>query len=93
MAVRRARTEMGGWFVKKDGCGNDLQPGATFRNIRAGNFVETAKVLAVTKDGLGIPHVRFDVTLDTPSKIRLVEGRRILSLASFTQQFPERVPA
>ena len=43
--------------------------------VRAGNFVETAKVLAVMKDGLGIPHVRFDMTVDTPSKIRLVEGR------------------
>jgi hypothetical protein len=62
-------------------------------NVRAGNFVETAKVLAVMKDGLGIPHVRFDMTVDTPSKIRLVEGRRILSLASFTQLYRERVPA
>jgi hypothetical protein len=84
---------MSGWFVKKNGYEPELEPGATFRNIRAGNFVETAKVLAITKDGLGIPHVRYDVTLDTPSKIRLVEGRRILSLASFTQQFPDRVLA
>jgi hypothetical protein len=84
---------MGGWFAKKNGYGPELEPGATYRNIRAGNLVETARVLAVTKDGLGIPHVRYDVTVDTPSKIRLVEGRRILSLASFTQQFPERVPA
>ncbi|MGE0120656.1 MAG: hypothetical protein AB7S71_18450 [Dongiaceae bacterium] len=84
---------MGGWFVKKEGFAPELEPGAMFRNVRSGNFVETAKVLAVTKDGLGIPHVRFDVTVDTPSKIRLVEGRRILSLASFTQQFPQRVPA
>ena len=84
---------MGGWFVKKEGYAPELQPGAMFRHVRAGNFVETAKVLAVTKDGLGIPHVRFDMTVDTPSKIRLVEGRRILSLASFTQLYRERVPA
>jgi len=84
---------MSGWFVKKGVYGQELEPGAMFRNIRAGNFVETVKVLAVTKDGLGIPHVRFDMTVDTPSKIRLVEGRRILSLASFTEHYRERVPA
>jgi len=84
---------MGGWFVKKCEQGPELEPGATFRNVRPGNLVETAKVLAIKADDQGIPHVRFDVTVDTASKIRLVEGRRILSLASFTQQFRERVLA
>src|SRR5882672_7184955 len=91
--LRRAGSKMGGWFVKKEGYAPKLEPGEMFRHVRAGNFVETAKVLAIMKDGLGIPHVRFDMTVDTPSKIRLVEGRRILSLASFTQLYRERVPA
>ena len=84
---------MGGWFVKKCERGPELQPGATFRNVRPGNLVETAKVLAVKADDQGIPHVRFDMTVVTASKIQLVEGRRILSVASFTQQFPEQALA
>ena len=84
---------MGGWFARRNDRGPELQPGAIFRNVRAGNVVETAKVLAVMQDGLGIPHVRYDMTLDSPGKIRLVEGRRILCLAAFTEQFPERVSA
>ena len=38
---------MGGWFVKKEGYAPKLEPGEMFRHVRAGNFVETAKVLAV----------------------------------------------
>jgi hypothetical protein len=84
---------MGHWFAKRDELGPTLEPGSVYRNVRQGNVVETAKVLAVTRDGLGIPHVRFDVTLDSPGKIRLVEGRRILCLAAFAEQFKERVTA
>ena len=40
-----------------------------------------------------MPNPRIVMTVDTPSKIRLVEGRRILSLASFTELYRERVPA
>ncbi len=92
-AGRRTGPEMGGWFVRKNDREPELHAGAVFRNVRHGNLVETARILAVTQDGQGIPHVRFDVTLDSPGKIRLVEGRRMLCVASFTQQFPERVSA
>lgn len=84
---------MGGWFKKTELRLPELIPGSIFRSVRAGNLIETAKILAITKDGLGIPHVRFDVTLDSPGKTRLVEGRRVLCVASFAQQFPERVSA
>lgn len=79
------------WFTKRDETGPSFEPGTIFRKIRQGNVVETARVLAITRDGLGIPHVRYDVTLDSPGKIRLVEGRRILCLAAFAEQFKERV--
>jgi len=84
---------MSNWFVRKSANGHPLEPGSIFRNVRSGNLVETARVLSITKDGVGIPHVRFDKTLDCPGKPRLVEARRILCLAAFTQQFPERVVA
>ena len=84
---------MGSWFTKRDDTGPTLEPGTVYRNVRHGNMVETAKVLGITRDGLGIPHVRFDMTLDSPGKIRLVEGRRILCLAAFAEQFKERVSA
>jgi hypothetical protein len=84
---------MGNWFTKRDESGPNLEPGSVYRNVKQGNVVETARVLGITRDGLGIPHVRYDVTLDSPGKIRLVEGRRILCLAAFAEQFKERVSA
>jgi len=84
---------MGGWFHRKVDGRLDLEPGWVFRNIRPGNVVELAKVHSVTNDSLGIPHVRFDMTLFTPGQTRLLEGRRVLCLASFTKQFTERVSA
>lgn len=81
------------WFSKRVEGRAELEPGSVFRNVRPGNVVEMAKVLSVMNDSLGIPHVRFDMTLFTPGQTRMLEGRRVLCLSSFTKQFPERVSA
>lgn len=80
-----------GWFSKEERCEPDFAPGAVFRKVRPDNLVETAKVLALTKDGYGIPHVRYDLTFEGPTHLRFDEGERLLSLASFHERFPERV--
>ena len=85
--------KIGSWFGKNDSQCN-LEPGAVFRKVRPDNLVEKATVLSVKEDTLGIPHVRFDVSLESPSHLRLTENQqRLLCLKSFTEHFPERVPA
>ena len=82
-----------GWFSREERRSKELAPGAVFRKVRPDNLVETAKVLALTKDGYGIPHVRYDLTFEGPTHLRFGEGERLLSVASFNERFPERVPA
>ena len=66
--------KLGGWFGKDDRRKLDLEPGAVFRKVRPDNLVEKATVLSITKDTYGIPHVRFDVALESPSHLRLTDG-------------------
>jgi hypothetical protein len=82
-----------GWFAKEErrDRGEEVLPGAVFRKVRPDNLIETAKVLSVTKDGYGIPHVRYDLTFEGPTHFSFGEGERLLSVASFTERFPERV--
>lgn len=65
-------------------------PGAVFRKTRSDFVVETAKIVAVTRDPVGIPHVRFDVTFQGPAQLRLADGQRLLSLSSFREHFGVR---
>ncbi len=86
--------KLGSWFGKDSRGQQDLEPGAVFRNVRRDNLVEKATVLSITKDTYGIPHVRFDIALESPTRLRLTDGeQRLLCLQAFTEHFPERVPA
>lgn len=86
--------KIGSWFGKGSGHRQDLEPGAVFRKVRPDNLVEKATVLSVKNDTLGIPHVRFDISLESPSHLRLTESQqRLLCVQAFTEHFPERVPA
>jgi len=78
---------------RRAGPESGLVPGAVFRKVRSDHVIETATVLAVLRDGAGVPHVRYDVTFHTPARVPYSEDRRLLSLASFTEYFRERVPA
>lgn len=86
--------KIGGWFGKDTRRQLDLEPGAVFRKVRPDNLVEKATVLSITKDTYGIPHVRFDIALESPSHLRLTDSdQRLLCLQAFTEHFPERVVA
>lgn len=86
--------KFGSWFGKDSRRQQDLEPGAVFRKVRPDNLVEKATVLSVKKDTSGIPHVRFDVSLESPTHLRLTESeQRLLCLQAFTEHFPERVRA
>ena len=70
-----------------------IEPGAIYRRVRPNNLVETARVLAVTTDNVGIPHVRVDIRVDGPHYARISQGQRLLSLDAFAADFTELVGA
>ncbi len=62
--------------------------GSQFRRERPDQMVETAKVISVANDGLGIPHVRYELKI---SKLKSVTsfnvGHRSLALETFTKTY------
>jgi hypothetical protein len=86
--------KLGSWFGKDSRRQLNLEPGAVFRKVRPDNLIEKATVVAVKNDSFGIPHVRFDVALESPTHLRLTDSeQRLLCVQSFTEHFTERVPA
>ena len=70
----------------------DVRIGEVFETLRDGNIVETAKVVGVGADSLGIPHVHFEVRIKK-SNLKSVEEDRTLGLESFTQRYSKGVAA
>jgi hypothetical protein len=68
-----------------------VEKGCLYRRVRADRMVETAKVIDIHRDSLGIPHVRYHVMLGRIDGVAQQDGPRMLSLASFMQQYRERV--
>lgn len=75
------------WF-KSGKREQDVQIGSVFRHRINRDIVETAKVLEIAKDSLGIPHVTFDVRVEKPHFAGFSE-RRTLGLSSFYDRFHE----
>ena len=73
---------------------SEVRPGGTYIHKGAGNIVETARVIDVGPDGMGIPHVRFEVVVER-SKERHThfEAVRTLNLATFSETFSELADA
>ena len=69
----------------------ELKPGDSYRRPRRDRVAETATVLTLCADPVGIPHVRFNVTFDHVESGRLEGGMRILALRAFCEAYPERV--
>jgi hypothetical protein len=71
---------------------SDIRPGNCYRRQLGSRLAATATVLDLLSDLVGIPHVRFAVTVDG-STARLSEGdTRVLALQSFLDTYSERVP-
>ena len=67
-----------------------VETGRRFRHVGSDSTVETAHVLAVRDDWMGIPHVCFNVTIERGQGPR-VEGMRTLNLQSFVEYFRDPV--
>jgi len=70
----------------------EITIGGVFRNIRQGNIIETARVLDIVPDSLGVPHVHFTVSLGSAYQ-NCFEEQRTLGLATFSEKFPSALPA
>ena len=79
------------WF-RSDPDRQDVKVGEVFRNIRRGNIIETAKVLDIVPDSLGVPHVHFTVSVASAHQ-ECFEEHRTLGLATFAERFPSSVTA
>ncbi len=64
----------------------EVRSGMSFARLLAGNVMETVKVSEVMKDGSGIPHIRYSVTVQDQNGLHN-EGTRVLALSSFLAQY------
>ncbi len=77
-------------FLRRRKAPVDIIEGSVFRRTTPGKTVETARVLAVSKDSVGIPHVRFSVHYE---RVDTADELRTLAVSSFSELFNERVLA
>lgn len=68
----------------------EVKIGAVFRNIRRGNIIETAKVLDIVPDSVGVPHVHYQVSIESAHR-ECFEEQRTLGLESFAARFKQLV--
>ncbi len=68
-----------------------IPAGSVYRRVRRDNTVETATVLTVRDDSLGIPHVRYRVSIGRADNHVFEEGPRVLSLSCFAEHYLERM--
>ncbi len=72
----------------------DVREGATYRHRASGELTETAKVLHVGPDAMGITHVRFRVMVECARERRAnFEESRTLNIETFSDYFSEAVEA
>jgi hypothetical protein len=77
-------------FFRRQKAPVDITEGSVFRRTTRGKSVETARVIAVSKDSVGITHVRFSVHYE---RVDTADELRTLALSSFSELFSERVVA
>lgn len=81
-----------GSLFKQERKVRDVEVGSVYRRTGPGDLVETARVLSVSPDAAGIPHVRYEVSIKRPAFAEM-EDRRTLNLESFAERFAERIEA
>ena len=79
------------FLFKRDRGADRVKEGAVFRHYGPGQQVETAEVLQINEDFLGIPHVQFSVRIERPDRGRFEDGPRLLNLQDFIDYFSDQV--
>ena len=70
---------------------DDVKPGESFRRRQETQLVETATVLGLREDLLGIPHVQFKIAIECSDANCFEEASRILAVEAFLEAYPEHV--
>jgi len=70
---------------------DQVKPGQSFRRREDAHLSETATVLGLREDWLGIPHVLFKIAIECSDSTCFEEGSRILALESFLDAYPEHI--
>lgn len=73
-------------FFKRSPVSSDIHEGSVYYRRLHKNYREQAKVVSVSDDGLGIPHVHFEMTYMQPGKPD-PQGRRVLALECFNNEY------
>ncbi len=69
----------------------DIRAGTMFARITKTQITETARVLGLSEDNVGIPHVRYASRLHRADRT-LDQGQRTLALLSFLNRFDRVAP-
>lgn len=70
----------------------EVREGLVFRARTENGMMETAKVLSVASDPMGISHVSYELTIERSEALRY-DYRRTLNLESFIDRYQEPVGA
>ncbi|HVA14432.1 MAG TPA: hypothetical protein VNF99_14375 [Stellaceae bacterium] len=68
----------------------DVKPGHRFFRRRRGNVTETATVVDLRSDIVGIPHVHFSLAFEEAAIGYIDGGNRVLALPSFVAIYQQR---
>ncbi len=69
----------------------EVKAGDRFCRRRRDKVLETASVMELRPDPLGIPHVHFRLTFEEPAIGRVEGGKRVLALNSFVEAYHQRL--
>ena len=77
-------------FFRKSVRPDDVSVGKSFQRRREDDALERAEVLGISPDAFGIPHVRYELTVEKPLSHRLYPaGTKVLSLIAFSEAYQE----
>ena len=71
-----------------------VKSGSFFHRRKADNSIETARIIGMGTDALGIVHVRYEVSIARRHIAdSYFEGPRTLALEAFAETYSQRLPA
>lgn len=73
-------------FSKRKSSTREVREGTLYQRDFDGRVVEVAKIIDLYDDRAGIPHVRYELSYQRPTRVDF-EGLRVLALQSFVERY------
>ncbi|HAA93075.1 MAG TPA: hypothetical protein DCS82_02205 [Rhodospirillaceae bacterium] len=71
-----------------------IKAGDLFARTHSDQTVEIARVIAVSTDSFGIPHIQYEIKFQRPQRPNSVfDGPRVLALGTFADTYTDRLAA